>query len=64
MSINLPDLKPYKNKILNKGIKLLLQPVACATNGLLHVLPTPPKEKTGWPVTEETVTSLYNKNTN
>ena len=64
MAINLPNLQEYKNKILRKGIKHPLQPVAFSTKGLQQVLPSPPAGKTGWPWTQETAPVIYHKNIN
>lgn len=45
---------------MQKGLTYPLAAVKSSADGLLKALPAAPAEKTGWPWTEETPTSVYN----
>lgn len=62
MPVHLPNLKNYKDKLLNRGITYPLKTVDHPVDGLLHQLPAAPQDKTGWPWTEETDPAIYVRN--
>lgn len=62
--IQLPNLEEYQKDFLKKGVQIPLPIVPFSNTGLLAELPPPPPGKTGWPWTEETAPTLYNKGAN
>jgi glycosyltransferase involved in cell wall biosynthesis len=64
MKINLPDLKKYRMAFTKKGVLWPLQTVPFTESGLLKKIPAPSVKKSGWPWTEQTDPSLYDKSIN
>jgi glycosyltransferase involved in cell wall biosynthesis len=61
MKIKLPDLQNYQREMLSKGVKYPLAAVGVPDSGLLNQLPAAPAGKSGWPWTQETAPTLYDK---
>jgi glycosyltransferase involved in cell wall biosynthesis len=55
------DLLQYKKEFENRGVTLPLSTVPISTQGLLQELPPPPKDKSGWPWTEEVDPNCYDQ---
>jgi len=62
LHIPLPDLSAYKLSFINKGVSLPLPIVNAEEKGLLKLMPPPPKDKIGWPWTEETSPAIFTNN--
>ena len=62
-STKLPKWEDYHQELLAKGIQFPLATVPCPKTGLLAELPPPPRDKKGWPWTEETEPNIYSKKT-
>jgi len=61
MSIDLPSLSHYRSQFEAGGVVLPLATVPFEAEGLLARLPIPEENKTGWPWTEQTSPSVYDK---
>jgi glycosyltransferase involved in cell wall biosynthesis len=64
LKIKLPNLETYREEYLAKGLELPLRPVKTPLPGLLKAFPGAPKDKTGWPWTEQVDPSIYARHTN
>ena len=56
--MKLPSLCDYKRDFLEQGVTLPLPVVPFSPEGLLTKLPAPPSDKTGWPWTVQTKSSI------
>lgn len=63
-SINLPDLKLYRESLLEAGVEIPLHLVPTEPNGLLGVLPVPDIDQSGWPWTIQTDPEVFQKKAN
>lgn len=60
--MQLPDLKDYLTNYIKEGIRYPLSKVKYSKIGLLNELPIPMTKEKGWPWTEETNLTNYDKN--